>query len=138
VDEIRVVNASHSAASLGICDPRMIASAAMTLPNGRYAVVDIEKLSGYCLNLSHPRGRHKARVFASALGVTDAHAELLREALLLAAKTCEASPTERDEHGQRYVLDFEMIGPRGRARVRSSWIVRRDEDFPRLTSAYVL
>lgn len=29
------------------------------------------KLTGYCLNPEHPRGKHKARVFASALGFYD-------------------------------------------------------------------
>lgn len=32
----------------------------MKLPNAENAFVDIEKLRGYCLNLSHPRGKHKA------------------------------------------------------------------------------
>ncbi|WP_200235400.1 DUF6883 domain-containing protein [Thiohalocapsa halophila] len=42
----------------------------MKLPNANQAVVDLEKLRGYCLNPAHPRGRHKARVFAAALGIT--------------------------------------------------------------------
>ncbi|HXG48805.1 MAG TPA: hypothetical protein VNO52_14360, partial [Methylomirabilota bacterium] len=36
----------------------------MRLPNGERAIVDIQKLTAYCLNLQHTRGRHKARVFA--------------------------------------------------------------------------
>jgi len=39
------------------------------LPNGEYAIVEIEKLRDYCLSLIHPHGRHKARVFASVLGL---------------------------------------------------------------------
>ncbi len=42
----------------------------MKLPNGERAVVDIIKLQDYCLNPAHPRGQHKARVFAAALGLT--------------------------------------------------------------------
>jgi len=57
----------------------------MKLPNGDRAVVDIEKLRGYCLNPRHPRGRNKARVFASA-GIAEADAEELRMALLRAQK----------------------------------------------------
>ena len=30
------------------------------LPNAERAVVDVEKLRSYCLNLGHPRGQHKA------------------------------------------------------------------------------
>ena len=37
----------------------------MKLPNGERAIVDCRKLDEYCLNPHHPRGRNKARVFAS-------------------------------------------------------------------------
>ena len=110
----------------------------MKLPNYNRAVVDIAKLRDYCLSVEHLRGRHKARVFAAALGLTAADAEELRDALLLAAQTGDALPTEQDAYGQRYVLDFTMHGPAGQAIVRSSWIIRAGEDFPRLTSCYVL
>jgi hypothetical protein len=39
-------------------------------PNGKLAIVDIRKLRDYCLNPDNPRGSAKARVFASALGIT--------------------------------------------------------------------
>ena len=110
----------------------------MRLPNPERAVVQIEKLRDYCLSPAHPRGRNKARVFESALGITTGLASALRNAILDAARTTEAIRTERDDFGQRYMLDFMMSGPKGRAWVRSSWIVRRGEDFPRLTSCYVL
>ena len=50
----------------------------MLLPNGERAVVELEKLTDYCLNPEHARGKHKARVFAAALGIDIANAELLR------------------------------------------------------------
>jgi hypothetical protein len=37
-----------------------------------------------------------------------------------------------------YVLDFPISRPVRQAMVRSGWIVRKGEDFPRLTSCYVL
>ncbi|MHB8654455.1 MAG: DUF6883 domain-containing protein [Terriglobia bacterium] len=40
--------------------------------------------------------------------------------------------------GQRYMLDFQMSGPSGQARVGSSWIVLTGEDFPRMSSCYVI
>lgn len=110
----------------------------MKIPNGDRAVVDLAKLRDYCLNPDHLRGRHKARVFAAVLGLTADHAEQLQASLIQAARTEDAAATEHDEYGQRYLIDFIMNGPRGDAMVRSSWIVRRDEDFPRLTSCYVL
>ena len=49
----------------------------MKLPAGGNAVVDVAKIRDYCLNPAHPRGRHKARVFASTLGLTPTDAEFL-------------------------------------------------------------
>ncbi len=57
----------------------------MLLPNPQLAIVDIDKLSGYCLNPQHEDGKHKARVFAAALGIMQADAEWLRQRLLEAA-----------------------------------------------------
>lgn len=110
----------------------------MKLPNPHHAVVDVDKLREYCLSMEHPRGRHKARVFEAALGLTAKDAEELRETLLMVAITQEAVPAEADEYGQRFILDFEINRPAGRAKIRSLWMVRRGEDFPRLTSCYVL
>jgi hypothetical protein len=64
-------------------------------------VVDIRKIRDYCLSPDHPRGRHKASVFAVALGLTIEDAEELRDALLAAARDREAVVTGRDEYGQR-------------------------------------
>jgi hypothetical protein len=108
------------------------------LPNGAQAVIEIAKLRDYCLNSDHPRGRHKARVFAAALGITAHHAEALQGALLEAARTGETKATDQDEYGQRYVVDLTMQGLGGTAMVRSSWIFKNGEDFARLTSCYVL
>jgi hypothetical protein len=110
----------------------------MRLPNAERALVDLDKLRDYCLNPAHPRGRHKARVFASALGVTARKAAWLRTAFLQAARTGDAIPGAADAHGRRYHLDTSIIGPKGTALVRTTWIVRMGEDFPRLTSCYVL
>jgi Domain of unknown function (DUF6883) len=108
------------------------------LPNPELAVVDLAKIQDYCLNPGHPFGRHKARVFASVLGITREQAGFLRNALLKAAVEEEAILGVGDAYGRRYVLDFLLGGPLGKAKVRSSWIVRTGESFPRLTSCYVL
>lgn len=100
--------------------------------------MDVRKLRDYCLSPHHPRGRHKARVFAAVLGLRAEDAERLRETLLSAAVSEEAVPAESDEHGERYMLDFEMKTDAGAATIRSGWIVRRGEEFPRLTSCWVL
>jgi hypothetical protein len=110
----------------------------MTLPDASDAVVDIRKLRDYCLSLAHPRGKHKARVFESALGFTANHAEQLRQRLLEAAHHEAATRLDTDEYGTRYQIDATLNGPAGAARVRSIWIVRSAEAFPRLVTCYVL
>ena len=110
----------------------------MKLPNATRAVVEIEKLRDYCLSASHPRGRHKARVFATSLGMTAEDAEELRDAILSAVMSEDATSTEEDEYGQRYVVDFAMSRQGRQATIRTAWIIRAREGFPRLTSCYVL
>lgn len=110
----------------------------MKLPNGERAEVEIGKLRDYCLNPMHPRGRHKARVFEAALGLTDRDALRLRAVLLEAARSMDVELGERDSYGQRYILDFPMAGPTRTVTVRSCWIVLTAQDTPRLTSCWVL
>lgn len=111
----------------------------MRLPNGDRAIVEISKLLDYCLAPEHPRGRHKARVFAARLGIDRSHAAHVRERLLDAAATSEdAVQGLVDGFGSRYILDFRVTGPKGTALVRSAWIIRAGEELPRFTSCYVL
>jgi hypothetical protein len=109
----------------------------MLLPNGKQAVVSLRKLRDYCLNPDNPRGCNKARVFASALGITADDSERLRTKLLEAALSGEVRLGEVDMYGQRYTIDFDMTTDAGNARVRSSWIILRNETVPRLTTCYV-
>ena len=110
----------------------------MKLPNGEHAIVEIDKLLHYCLDRDHPRGRHKARVFASALGLTIEHAPFLREQLKAAARSAEATRTEDSEFGAHYRVDFDVVHGDRRAVVRSCWIIRKDDLVPRLTRCWVL
>ena len=110
----------------------------VSVPHPENAIVDGRKLRDYCLSPEHPRGRHKARVLASALGLTASDAEELRRALLSVALGGVAVAGEADEYGQRYLIDFEMTIEAGRATVRSGWIVRSGEDYARFTSCWVL
>lgn len=106
----------------------------MMLPNAELAFIDIAKISGYCLNLSHPEGRHKARVFQSVLGIGVKDSQFLYNAILKAAAENEAQQTEVDQFGKRYIIDFELSANGLSATVRSGWIMRTKEDFARLTT----
>ena len=62
----------------------------------------------------------------------------MRGHLLLAAREQDAMVAGRDEYGERYLIDFELVHGGKAARIRSAWIVLRGERLPRLTSCYVL
>jgi hypothetical protein len=103
-------------------------------------VVDLAKLTDYVLSDSHPRGRHKARVFRARLGLGRGDADQLRSALLRAAGSDNAQlrPTGADAYGMRYALDFPLATVSGLALVRSAWIVRDGERVLRFLSCYIL
>jgi len=107
------------------------------LPNPDRAVVDVSKLRDYCLDPAHEDGKHKARVFAAALGIRQCDAEWLRHRLLEAAHR-DAELLAKIEFGVLYVIDFPLRTAQGAAMIRSGWIVKMKEDFPRLTTCYVL
>ena len=110
----------------------------MKLPNGERAVIDRRKLTAYSLDPEHDEGRHKAHLFASLLGINLENAEILLGALEQSARTGEAVEGKLDRYGQRYVIDFDFAGPSSTATIRSAWIVRHGEDFPRLVTCFIL
>ena len=110
----------------------------MEIPNAERAVVDIRKLRDYCLNPQHHRGRHKARLFTSLLGMSANDAEALRNTLLEAVKTQDAQLGEKDAYGQRYTLDFTLNWRDKQAIIRSAWIIETGSDTPKLTTVFPL
>jgi hypothetical protein len=109
----------------------------MKLPNGNRAVVEISKLCDYCLNPGHPIGKHKARVFASALGLIADDAVWLQQALLDAAAKSEVTEGAVDRFGTRYWMKCTMLRGTHQAVVCSAWIVQSEVDVPRLITCYV-
>ena len=107
------------------------------IPNAGRAVVDIRKLEVYVLSTTHERGQHKARMFAEVFGLTINDANALRDILLDVVNTREAQLGERIFHGQLYRVDFQLTWNRVTENVRSTWIIRREEEFPRLVSCFV-
>ena len=110
----------------------------MNLPGAQHAIIDRRKIVDYCLSPDHEDGQHKARIFASTLGLTINDADQLIEALRNAANTEDAALGKQDRYGQRYTIDFEFAGPSGRAKIRSAWIIGPDENVPRLVTCYIL
>jgi hypothetical protein len=108
------------------------------LPLSDAATVDIRKIEDYCLNPSHPRGRHKARVFREALDLQRGDAAWLRDVLLEAARTGEAFEVGEDAWGNYWRLDATIRRQGKSAVVRTIWIVRTGESVPRLVTCWVL
>jgi hypothetical protein len=110
----------------------------MKLPNGENADLGM-KLEDYSLNPLHRHGQHKARVFESALGITLANKEFLSQALLAAARNSNDAIAGGDNgFGETFVLRFHLTTGTGSATVLSAWIIRHNEDFPRLTTCFIV
>jgi hypothetical protein len=110
----------------------------MLLPFAERAYADEAKFLGYCLNPDHPYGKHKARVFKAALDLSIDNWEVLRDAVLTAVLLNPAIEAGRNSYGSLYVVDFDMTNAGKTAPVRTSWITHDDENFPRLTSCYII
>lgn len=110
----------------------------MKLPNAESAFIDLNKLRNYSLNLQHDRGKHKARLFAAILELNSDDAEILQALILEAVQIYNAVPATSDEYGQRYTIDFPITRNQNTATVRTVWIIRPTETFPRLVSCYIV
>ena len=85
----------------------------MKLPNGKHAYLG-DKLEAYSLSFQHREGRHKARVFSSALGITLANADLLRTAVQEAASDSDAALAHGENgFGQIFTLNFPLATAAG-------------------------
>ena len=110
----------------------------MKLPNGQHCDLGT-KLEDYSLNPLHREGRNKARVFESVLGITQANVEVLRAAIRSAAASSDEAEARGDNgFGEVFNLRFAMTTGRGSATVLTGWIVLHNEDFPRLTTCYIV
>jgi hypothetical protein len=110
------------------------------LPRAEDAYGVHHKLSGYSLDVEHPRG--KATAFAQALGLTVDDLEYLTDALLTAVRTRPVSGVRpAGEHGFHCEVIVRVRGLRERAEsvanVLTAWQIRWDGDAPRLITAYV-
>jgi hypothetical protein len=107
----------------------------MKLPNGEKAQLG-DKLERYSLNLLHAKGKDKAILFRNRLGITLENKDILATALLDSAINQEAEIFKIDDYGTQYDVKFFMTTATGSSWVLSCWIIRTDEDFPRLTNTY--
>jgi hypothetical protein len=97
-----------------------------------------DKLLDYCLNPLHPDGKHKARVFKSILNIDQTNFKILKSAIIRKIKNVDVNLLEQNEFGSLYFADMKITNDQLSAVVRTCWIIKIDESFPRLTSCFVI
>jgi hypothetical protein len=106
----------------------------LRIPNADRAQIGQRKLEDYLLSHTHPVGRNKA-VFFMSLGYSASDWQRLEADLRSQHLPQDATATVATRFGQKYEIRAELVGPSGRtAEVVSVWIVRTNEDFPRLVT----
>lgn len=108
------------------------------LPNIEKAKIDPRKLTDYALNLEHPVGGNKAKVFESALGYNKLNANGLIDQIYEKLGSSESVLGKVDQYGQRYTVDIQITGPNSNtATVRTGWILKPNSTIPEMTTIYV-
>jgi hypothetical protein len=110
----------------------------MRIPNAENAILDIGKLRDYCLNSVHTKGKDKARVFVSALGIKQTDAPWLRAEILRRLTSAEAVQQIEDDWGIRYAVEMEITHNAKSAMVRTIWIILRGDNRPRFVTCRVV
>ena len=108
----------------------------MKLLDGNRAEISRQKLIGYCLNSNHSRGKHKAKVFASALGITADNVDDLYHLIQAAAIEGEVIQQNTTEFGQQFKVDW-MIPNTNQIKLRTIWEINTTNSNPRLISAFI-
>ena len=108
----------------------------MTLPNADRVVVDPAKIRDYLLAVAHPVGRFKARFFVS-LGYATDQWERLQDDILAIARSGTVFGETVNTYGRKFEVDGILTAPSGRlATVRTVWLIRTEENFPRLVTVF--
>ena len=111
---------------------------AMRLPGAERATIPTDKLVRYALNPDHPVGKHKARVFASALGIRNQDWRYLHDQILAALTDAPVRSTRITPFGVAYEVVVAIDGLNGATLpVVTTWIVEVPDAPPRLTTTWV-
>ena len=101
--------------------------------------VDPAKLTAYALNRNHPKGRHKAIVFESALGFTAVNYQTLLHQILEKALDETAVIQKTDQYGQHLRVDIPVQGTAKQvAIIRTGWRIAPESKTAVLSTLYVL
>ncbi len=101
-------------------------------------VIDPRKLTEYALNPEHEAGKHKARVFESALGYNPTNFHLLLDQIMALALDAEMELMQINERGQFFRADLLIDGLAGQqVTVRTGWRLPPSSREARLTTLFV-
>ena len=113
----------------------LMQASCMPIPKATEAVVEIEKIRDYLLNLDHPEGKSKA-VWFESLGYTRSRWRRLANDISRIARSAPEYSVEPTAFGVKYIVsgvvgvDHERTGI-----VLTVWIIEGDKP-PRLVTAY--
>jgi hypothetical protein len=105
------------------------------LSNADRAIIPSEKLRDYLLNAAHPWNNGKARLFA-ALGYFPENWEVLASDFRAQHLSEEATQSGISPEGVKYFIIAPLLGPIGRANIKSIWQIDFGAEVPRFISAY--
>lgn len=107
-----------------------------TLPDLEHAVMPEAKFTRYALDKA--RQPDKAKALELALGYTQKNYQELMENIERNLPHFPAVYKGTDGYGDRYEIEMMLVGANGRvARLMTGWIVDKEKDETRLTSAYI-
>ena len=107
------------------------------LPNYENAIIPIEKIRDYCLNFEHPVGKHKARLFKRALGISDVDAEWLINEIIDGLSYSNAYEKDHDKYGKRFTVHIIIRKLEKQAEVVTGWLIKHQMTNPVLTTCFI-
>jgi hypothetical protein len=108
----------------------------MKVPNAERAIVAVEKLSGYLLNVSHKRGGPKARLLLT-LGYRSEDPGSLESDLRTQHLSLDVARTTQNAYGVVHEIEGPIKTPGGRVvRFCSVWQIDTGTDLPRFITMY--
>jgi Domain of unknown function (DUF6883) len=108
----------------------------LEFPNRENAYVPLSKLKEYLLSETHSVGKSKAKLLRS-FGFSEMNIDMLMRGLISIAHSGEVKEVLSSPHGVKYVIDGSLKTPAGGSiKMRTIWIIDKDQARPRFVTAY--
>lgn len=113
-------------------------NASNLLPNLANVRIPIQKLTSYSLNPNHNTGKHKAKVFQSALGYNLSNYTDLLDKVIENINQFSAQPQGDNGYGETYRVVFPVTGPNGKtANILTGWVDHNQTGKLSMNTIYV-